>query len=143
MPIASHKETDARNTLEQQPHEVAEPALRVSLSAHLRVDPDLLELDGTRRPRRRLRLEEDRPVLDPDPRAALLDLLQRAPAEALGVGRHRIEAELAFVGRSAGRKEQLEVGARRLADPRRARLGRVRDREDRLTWTVLARLLHP
>ena len=61
------------------------PALRVAAAARLRVDPDLLDLHRARRPRRGLGLEEDRAVLVPEPRAALLELRARAPPKALGI----------------------------------------------------------
>ena len=81
---------------------------------------------ASRRPGRRLRLEQDRPVLEPDPRAALADLRLRAPAEAVGVALERVEPDLLLVRGRAGGDEQVEVGERRLAQAGAARLGRLR-----------------
>src|SRR5581483_9545065 len=87
--------------------------LRVAAAAQGRIDPDLLQLHGRRRPRGRLRLEGDRAVLDPDPRAALLDLRARAPAEALRIALERVDADLLAMRGRARRNEQLEVAQRR------------------------------
>src|SRR5262245_33429977 len=59
------EEADRRHTLEQKPAEVAHPPLGELAVAHRRVNPHLLDLHGRRRPRRRLGLEQDRPVVDP------------------------------------------------------------------------------
>ena len=108
--LGADEEADRRHALEQQPEQVAQPALRVARAARLRVGPDLLQLHGRRRPRRRLGLEEDHAVLDPEPRAPLLDLGARAPAEAVRVPRERVDPDLLLVRRGAGRHEQVEVG---------------------------------
>ena len=68
--------------------------LGIAAPAHRRVDPDLLELNGIRCPRRGLGLEEDRVLFAPEPRAPLDDLRAGAPAEALGVVLERIDPEL-------------------------------------------------
>ena len=60
---------------------VGEAALAVALPAELRLDPDLLELDGVRCPRRGLGLEEDAAVLLPDPAPAFVDLDARIETE--------------------------------------------------------------
>ena len=73
------------------------------------------------RPRGGLGLEEDHAVLDPEPRPPLLDLAARAPAEALRVAPHRIDAELLLVRGGAGGHEELEVVERRRAQRRVAR----------------------
>ena len=95
MPIASYKadrrlvlrpyeETDRRNAVEEKPAEIREAARRTA-PAHVRIDPDLLELDCLGRPGRRFRLEENHAaVLDPQPRPFVLDLAPRTPAKPSG-----------------------------------------------------------
>ncbi len=114
-------------------------SLRVPLLSRLRVDPHLLELNRGGRPRRRLRLEEDHVVLEPDPRAAVLDLRARSPAEAVGVARERIHAELFLVRQRARRQEAIEVGRRGWSQPALAGLRRLFEREHGLPGAILAR----
>ena len=102
--------------------QVAQPAARVAAAARLGVDPDLLHLNGGRRPGRRLGLEADHVVLEPEPRAALLDLRARAPAEALrrrgGAGRCRAPRWCAAAQAGSSSSRSSSVAARR---PRLAR----------------------
>ena len=109
------EQADPRNTLEQPPAQVAHRPSRVSTVSRRRVDPDLLKLDRLRRPGRRLGLEQDRPVLDPEPRPTLADLGLCPPPEAVRVPVERIDPDLLLVGGGAGGDEQREVGERRLA----------------------------
>ena len=124
MPIASYRRIagsfSARtnrqtvgHTLEEEPAEVGEAARPVSAPAHLGVDPDLLQLHRVGRPRRRLGLEEDDAVLDPQPRALVLDLAARTPAEPVGVALHRVDADLLLVRGRAGGHEDVEVAQER------------------------------
>src|SRR6185436_795548 len=136
--LGPHEEADGRHALEQQAAEVAHAALRVAAAADRRVDPHLLELHRGGRPGRGLGLEEDRPALAPEPRAAVLDLRPRAPAEALGIARERIDPELLAMRRGAGRDEQLEVVLRRRSQRRLAGLRRLLEHVDRLARAVLA-----
>src|SRR5439155_9301488 len=57
--LRAHKEAYRGDLREQQPTEVAQRALGVSAVTHARIDPDLLELHGGRRPRRGFGLEAD------------------------------------------------------------------------------------
>src|SRR5262249_38724071 len=135
-------EGDERRRLEQQPAEVAQPAAAVALAADFRIDPDLLDLHRPRRPRGGLGLEPDDAALEPDPRAAVLDLGARAPAEAVAIALERVDAELLRVRGGAHRDEELEVEERRRAQPGLARLRPLAERVDGLARTVLARLGH-
>src|SRR5439155_2676023 len=86
-----------RDVAKEQPAEIPQRAIRVAAFPRSRVDPDLLELHRRRRPRRRLGLEADHAVLQPDPRARLLDLRPRPPTEALRVAPQRIDPDLLVV----------------------------------------------
>src|SRR5215218_9621915 len=101
----THEQANRGNALEQEPTEVAHPALGVAAAPDARVDPDLLQLHGGRRPGGRLRLEEDRVVVAPDPRAPVFDLRAGAPAEALWVAFERVRPELLAMRLGAGRHE--------------------------------------
>src|SRR5215831_16094553 len=136
--LGAHEETDGGNLLEQQAEEIAQRPRRMALPACGRIDPHLLQLDRGRRPRGRLRLEPDHTVLLPDPRATVLDLGPRSPAEALWVATHGIDAELLGVRGRAGGQEELEVAERGGSQTREARLGWRSDDENRLLRTVLA-----
>jgi len=70
---------------------VAQRAGRVAPAPHRRVDPHLLELDRLGRPCGCLRLEAERPVLEPEPRTSLLDLGPRPPAKPARVATQRID----------------------------------------------------
>src|SRR5205085_6767801 len=107
--LGPHEEADGGHAREEEAAEVAQAALRVALVPGHRVDPDLLELHRPRRPGRRLRLEEDHAVLLPEPRAPLVDLRPRAPAEALGVAAQRVDPDLLLVRGRTGRQEEVEV----------------------------------
>ena len=98
-----------------------------------RVDPDLLQLDGVRRPGGRLRLEEDRAVLGPQPRAALADPGARPPAKAVGVassGLTPISSSCAAAQAGTSRSRSAGVASRSRYHPapeaRRARRRAVR-----------------
>src|SRR5712692_1921416 len=140
--LGADEEADGGRALEQDPAEVAHPALPVAAAAHRRVDPHLLELDGRRRPRGGLGLEEDRPALLPEPRAALADLRLSAPAEAGGVPAKRVEPDLLLVGGRTDWDEQLQVGRSRLAQARVPRLRRQLEYEDGLPRAIGARARH-
>ncbi len=104
----------------RQPAQVAEAAQPVAAPADGRVDPDLLQLHGRRRPGRGLGLEQDDVVLEPQPRAPLLDLSERPPAEAVRVASERVAAELELVRRGARGQQAVEivvVAARRPVSP--------------------------
>src|SRR4051794_38509723 len=88
--LAPHEEHDRWSAREEQTAEVPHPARRVPVAARLRIDPDLLDLHRGGRPGGRLRLEEDDVVLEPEPRASLVDLRGGAPTECVGVVRHRV-----------------------------------------------------
>src|SRR5947199_7145496 len=60
--VGSDEERHHRSGLEQEPAEVAHPAVAVALPAHLGVDPDLLDLHRLRRPGGGLGLEPADPV---------------------------------------------------------------------------------
>src|SRR3954454_16013608 len=107
--VGAHEERDRRRRLEQQPAEVAQPALAAALPTHLGIHPHLLDLPRLRRPRRRLGLEPDDAALEPHPRAAVLDLGARAPAKAVGVALERVDAELLGMRGGADRNEELEI----------------------------------
>ena len=121
----------------------AAPARAVALPARRGIDPDLLQLHRARRPRRRLRLEQHDAVLDPDPRAPLVDLRRRAPAKAVGVARQRVDAELERVRGRARGHEHVEIAVARRPQPALARRRRLRDRVDRLARTILSRPRQP
>src|SRR4029079_6532048 len=87
----------------------------------------------------RLRLEENRVVFAPDPRAAVVDLRLRPPAEALRVGAQRITGELLRRGGRARRDEQFQVVRGRLTEAGPTRFGRLLDDEDGLTRAILTR----
>src|SRR2546422_230103 len=136
------EEADRWHLLQQQPAEIPHPALGVALVPRRRVDPHLLHLDGAGGPGGCLCLEEDRAALDPQPRATLLDLRPRTPAEAVRVAGHRIDPDLLLVRGRAGGQQQLEVLLRRRTQagvPWRRRLG---DRVDGLSGAVVARARH-
>src|SRR5581483_10273254 len=119
-------------------------ALRIPAPACLRVDPHLLELHRARRPRRRLRLEEDDAVLvEPDPRPALLDLRARTPAEALRIAAERVDPDLLLVRGRARGDEPLVVRKRRRTQSGLARLRRVAQLVHGLTRPVVARRRQP
>src|SRR5438132_382406 len=141
--LGANEQAHHRHELEQEPAEIAHPALRVPVTPHLRVHPDLLELHGRRRPRRRLGLEQDRAVVPPQPRAAVLDLHPRPPAEALGIAPEGVDSDLLAVGSRARGNEQVEVVLRRAAQARVARLWRLLEHVDRLAGPVLARSGQP
>ena len=121
---------------------MAEPARRVPLSPRGRVDPHLLQLDCARRPRRCLRLEEDRPLLFPEPGPPLVDLRGSSPANPSG---SRLSASTpssskcvaAQAGTSSGRSST--VAARRPVSLTRRRL---LDHIHRLSGSVLPRPRH-
>jgi len=71
----------------------------------------LLKLHRLRGPRGRLGLEADHAVLDPRPRAGLLDLRPGPPAKAVGIAAQRVDRELLEMGTRARGDEQVEVGA--------------------------------
>src|SRR5688572_5791247 len=83
--VGTDEEADGRHALEQQADQVAQPSAPVPPATRLGIGPHLLQLHRLRRPGRRLGLEEDDTVLLPEPRAPLLDLRPRAPAEAVRV----------------------------------------------------------
>ncbi len=89
-------------------------------------------------PRGRLCLEEDDPVLLPEPGALLLDLAARTPAKAVRVAAERIEPELLLVRGRTCRHEELEIVERRRAKPRLARSWRGTRDEDRLARAIPA-----
>src|SRR5262249_36703184 len=95
-----------------------------------------------RRPGGSFGLEEDRPVLHPEPRPALADLGLRSPAEPVRVTLEGVEPDLLLVRCCAGGNEQREVGERRLPRAGAARLGRQIEHVDRLAGPVLTRRLH-
>src|SRR5215216_2031286 len=111
--LRTDEEGHGRGPLKQEPAEVGQPARSMALPPRLRIDPDLLELDGPGRPRRGLRLEQDRALLDPEPRAPLLDLRDRAPAEADRVMLEWVDAELLEIIRRADGEQEIEVVERR------------------------------
>ena len=90
--LAADEQRHGRRALEQQPDQVAQRARRVPPAAGRRVDPHLLQLHGARRPGRGLGLEQDDAVLDPRPRALLVDLRRRPPAKAVVAARQRVDA---------------------------------------------------
>src|SRR3954468_18627602 len=141
--LGADEQADGRHSLEQEAAEVAHSPLGITAAADDRIDPDLLQLHGRGRPRRRLRLEQDPPLVDPEPRAAVLDLHPRPPAEALRVARERVDPELFAVGLCAGGDEQLEVFLGGGAQSRLAGLGRLLEHVDRLAGPVLARRSQP
>src|SRR5215210_6221625 len=63
--LAAHEQAYRRRPFEEPTAEVAKPALRIAVAPGLGIDPHLLELDSSRRPCRRLGLEEDRAALFP------------------------------------------------------------------------------
>jgi DeoD family purine-nucleoside phosphorylase len=136
--LGADEETDRRNTLEEEAAEIREAPGAVPPAPHVGIDPHLLELHRRGRPRGCLGLEEDRPVLDPEPGAVLLDLASSPPFEALGVALQRIQAELLLVRRSAGGHEHVEVGERRRAKAGVPGGRRLPDDEHRLPRAVLA-----
>src|SRR5437868_9132844 len=81
--------------------------------------------------------------LHPEPRAPLLDLLARPPAEPLGIAPQRIHADLLAMRLGAGRDEQIEVEQPRRAEPGLPRLRRLTEGVDGLSGTVVARPRHP
>src|SRR5205807_9461747 len=97
--------------------QVTHPPRPVALVAHGRIDPDLLQLHGLRRPCGGLGLEQDRLSVEPDPRPPLADLRLRPPAESLPVAAERIDADLLEVRLRAGRDEQVEIARGRVAQP--------------------------
>src|SRR5262245_33225338 len=135
--LRPHEEADGRDVVEQQAAQVAESPARVTASPRLGIDPDLLELHRRRRPRRRLCLEEDHPLVEPEPGAPLLDLLAGAPPEALGIAPERIDSYLFSMRLGTRGHEQVEVEQTRRAQPRLARLRWLAERVDRLTGTVV------
>src|SRR5262249_18511080 len=102
--LRTHEQAHRRDALQKQTAEVAHAAFGIALVPLRRVDPDLLHLHGRRRPRRRLRLEPNRAVLDPEPGPPLPDLRAGAPAETVRVPRERVDADLLLV-RSGGRRQ--------------------------------------
>ena len=137
--LGPDEQADRGDPGEEETAEVTQPAGSVPLPAHGRIDPDLLQLDRGRGPGRRLRLEEDRPVLDPEPGSPLLDLRSRAPAEALRIPLERIDAELLRMCCGAGGDQELEVVECCLPEPRATRSGRLPQEEHGLPRPVLAR----
>src|SRR5947207_12477577 len=99
--LGAYEQADDRQALEQQPAEIAHAPLGVPAVADGGIDPHLLELNCERRPGGGLGLEEDRPVLLPEPGAPVLDLHARPPAEALRVTIERVDPDLLEVGRRA------------------------------------------
>src|SRR6185437_3881158 len=79
--VAADEQADRRDAGEQKAAEIAKPTLCVAAASRLRVNPHLLQLNRARRPRRGFGLEQDRPTLGPQPRAPLVDLGTRTPAE--------------------------------------------------------------
>src|SRR5688572_602066 len=136
--LRPHEQAHGGGPLEQEPAEVTQRSVRVAVSPGFRVDPHLLELNGGRRPRRRLRLEQDHTVFEPDPRAAVLDLCAGSPAKAFRVACKRVDAELLLVRERAGREQPSEVLRRGGAQPGVPGRRRILEREDRLTGAVLA-----
>src|SRR5918995_3977825 len=136
--LRPHEQAHGRGPLEQEPAEVTQRSVRVAVLPGFRVHPHLLELNGGRRPRRRLRLEQDHPVFEPDPRAAVLDLCAGSPAEAFRVAREWVHAELLLVRECARGQETTEVLGRRGTKPGVPGRRRILEREDRLTGSVLA-----
>jgi hypothetical protein len=141
--LSPHEEADGGRPPEQQAAEVAQPARAVPLPSRRRIDPHLLELHRRGRPRGSLRLEQDRPVLEPEPGAPLLDLAARAPAEAFAVAAQGIDADLLLVRRRARGHEQLEVVEGGRAEAGVPGRGSIPDDEHRLSRTVLARPRQP
>src|SRR5262249_50383493 len=125
--------------LEQETAEIPEAARSVPAPSCGGVDPDLLELHRLGRPGGRLGLEEDHAVLDPQPRALVLDLAPRAPAKALGVARERIEPELLLVRGGACGHQEVEILERGRTEPGLPGVGWRADDEDRLPRAILAR----
>src|SRR5690349_1574468 len=87
--LGADEQADPRHVLEQAAAEIAHAALRVAAAACGGINPDLLQLNRLRRPRRCLRLEQDRALLQPDPRSPLCDLGLGSPAEAVRVAVER------------------------------------------------------
>ena len=89
-----------------------------------------------RSPGGRLRLEEDRAVLRPDPGASFADLRPRPPAEAVGVRHQGVDPDLVLVRGGARRDEQLQVGGGRLAQPGATFLRGLLEHVDRLSRPI-------
>ncbi len=140
--VGPDEQADPGDFAEEQPDQIVEPPAAVATVSDFRVDPHLLELNRLWRPRGRLGLEENRAVLDPDPGAALVDLLSRSATEAHRVCLQRVDSDLTHMRRCTSGKQQLEVLWSRRAKRRAARLRRTIDREDRLSMPVLARSIH-
>ena len=101
--IAADEEANRRHALEEQPAEVTQAALRVPVPSGSRVDPDLLQLDCGGGPGRRFGLEQDRVVVGPQPRAALVDLGAGPPAETFRIAVERVDPDFLAMRRRAGR----------------------------------------
>src|SRR5580765_6589326 len=141
--LGADEQADRRHALQEQAAEVAHSPLGVTKASHARVDPDLLELHGRRRPGGRLGLEADRAVLQPDPRAPVIDLHARSPAEALRVALERVDAELLAMRLGARRHEQLEVVGHCCPQSGLAGRRRLVEHVHRLARPVLARRPQP
>src|SRR6266545_260977 len=140
--LGTHEQAHRRRLSQQQPAEVRQPALAVAAVSHLGIDPDLLQLDGARCPRRGFGLEENRPALGPEPRAAFLDLRERPAAKAVWIALERVDTELFLVCGSAGRKEQIEIVDRRRPQAVGLPVRGLSEHIDRLVGSILARLRH-
>src|SRR5207247_3074698 len=140
--LGPDEEAHSRSAFEQAPAEIAQPARRVAPLPHLGIDPHLLELNRARRPRGGLGLEQDRPVLDPEPRAPLADLGKRSAAEPVGVALEWIDAELLLVRGRARREQEVEVAGCRFTEAGSLDLGRFVHHVHGLAPAILARLGH-
>ena len=93
MVLGADEEADG-GTRPSSRTQIGEATRTVPLPPCSGIDPHLLELHRRGRPGRRLGLEEDDPVLGPEPRAPFLDLGAGAPPEAFGITTKRVDPDL-------------------------------------------------
>ena len=137
--LGADEETDRRRPEQQPAAEVAQRPLCIAAVPRAGIDPDLLELDGARRPRRGFGLEQDPAVLRPQPGAAVVDLRPRPPPEPFGSARSgSLPSSSSWAAAQAGtsRSRSSSIASRR---PVFARLRGLVDHEDGLAGAVLAR----
>src|SRR5829696_3154048 len=141
--LGPHEQTDGGRPLQEESAKILEASPCIPETPALRINPDLLELYGPFRPRRRLCLEEDFVIFPPDPASPLLDLYARAPLEESRVTRIGVDAHLLEVGRCGRTDEHIEVGKLGRPQPACSELRRFLEDVDRLPRTIVESLGHP